>query len=272
MVETIIRNVFRSVTYILVAMVLFVLGSIVAPGFRFLFQPGFFTEFPRLGMTEGGIFPALVGSALMVLLVFLISVPLAILASIFLSEYLRGRFSSIFQSICSTMTAIPSIVYGLFGLVFYCVQLGLGTSLLTASLSLSTMTIPFIVTSTTEFLKAVPVDIREAAISLGATKFHVSLMVIRGAWKGMLTAILLGMGKSFGETAPILITGTVFYATQLPRSIHDPVMALPTTIYAIVVNLGERSQWMAQGTASLMVIFVVIIYSAIQIVRGVKKG
>lgn len=272
MAEAIIRNLFRVITYLLVAMVLFVLGYIVVPGFRFIFQPGFLTEFPRSGMTEGGIFPALVGSTFMVLLVFAISVPLAILGSIFLSEYVRGRFSGIFQSICSTMTAIPSIVYGLFGLSFYCIQLRMGTSLLTASLSLSTMTIPFIVTSTTEFLKAVPVDIREAAISLGANKFQVSLMVIRDAWKGMITAILLGMGKSFGETAPILITGTVFYATQLPRGLSDPVMALPTTIYAIVVNLGERSQWMAQGTASLMVIFMIAIYSVVQFLRGVKRG
>ncbi len=263
---------FRLISYSVLILMLVIILLIVLPGMRFLFQPGFFTQFPKSSMTEGGVFPAIVGSLLLMLLVFIIVTPLGLLGAIFIAEFASKRLSIILQSLAGTMNSIPSIVYGLFGLSFFCVSLGFRTSLISASLTLSTMAIPFFINSAVEFLRAVPKELREGVIALGASRFQTTLMVIKSSKNGILTTLMLTLGRAFSETAPILITGAVFYATKLPTRLTDPIMTLPTSIYAIVMNLGERSQWMARGMASLMTLVMILIYSVVQVLRGRKDG
>ncbi len=261
----------RIVSYASLATVFFVILTIVLPGLKYFLKPGFFTEFPKTGMTEGGIFPALVGSILLIVLVFAISIPLGLFATIFITEFAPKRLSRILQNLSATMNGIPSIIYGLFGLSFFCIKLSLGTSLLSASLTLTAMAVPFFISGAAEFLRAVPKELREGVLALGANKFDLTVMVLRASKNGLLTALILTLGRAFSETAPILVTGAVFYATKLPTSLRDPVMTLPTSIYAIVMNLGERSQWMAQGMASLMTIIMIGIYSIVQRIRRHSK-
>ncbi len=257
----------RLISYFSVALVLSVILLIVLPGLRYFFKPGFFTEFPRKGMSEGGILPSLVGSLLLIVVVLLVTIPVGMLATIFVSEFAPRKISIVLQSLSATMNGIPSIVYGLFGLSFFCVRLAFGTSLLSASLTLSTMAIPFFVSGSVEFLRAVPRELREGVLALGANKIQLVFMVLRASRNGLLTALILTLGRAFSETAPILVTGAVFYATKLPSSLLDPFMALPTSIYAIVMNLGEKAQWMARGMASLMTIIIIGIYTTVQIIR-----
>ncbi|WP_041083896.1 PstA family ABC transporter permease [Thermotoga profunda] len=264
--------VFRFTTYCILVLMLIVILLIILPGIRFLFRPGFFTQFPKSSMTDGGIFPSIVGSLLLMALVFIIVIPLGLLGTIFITEFANKNFSIVLQSLAGTMNSIPSVVYGLFGLSFFCVSLGFGTSLISASLTLSTMAIPFFINNAVEFLRAVPRELREGVIALGANRFETTLMVIKSSKNGLLTTLILTLGRAFSETAPILITGAVFYATKLPTRLTDPVMTLPTSIYAIVMNLGEKSQWMAKGMASLMTSIMILIYSIVQILRRHKNG
>jgi len=265
-----VKWLFRIVAYTVFVALVIVIVTIISSGIGYLLKPGFFTQFPKSGMSEGGIFPSLVGSLLLIILVFLITIPVGLLGTIFISEFAPRRFSILLQSLVATMNSIPSIVYGLFGLSFFCVKLGFGTSLISASLTLSTMAIPFFMNSAVEFTRAVPRELREGVIALGANKIQSTLMVLKASKSGLLTAVILTLGRAFSETAPILVTGAVFYATKLPSRITDPVMTLPTSIYAIVMNLGEKAQWMAKGMASLMVLIMIAIYSVVQILRRNK--
>lgn len=261
------RWTLRIITYVTFAVMLLTLITIVVSGFPYFFKPGFFTEWPRRAMREGGIFPMMVGSFILMVLVFIVSIPIGLIGTIFLSEIAPRKLSMILQSFAATMNSIPSIVYGVFGLSFFCVRLSLGTSLLSASLTLSTMSIPFFMNSAVEFLRAVPKELREGVIALGANKLQATLMVLRASRNGILTSLILTLGRAFSETAPILVTGAVFYTTKLPSKLTDPVMTLPTSIYAIVMNLGEESQWMAKGMASLMMLITIGVYFFVQVMR-----
>lgn len=265
------RWTLRIISYGVFVAMLFVLVSIVVSGVPYFFRPGFFTAWPQRAMSEGGIFPMLIGSLMLMGLVFAISVPVGLIGTIFLSELAPRGISMFLKSLAGTMNSVPSIVYGVFGLAFFSVKLGFGTSLLSASLALSTMSIPFFMNSAVEFLRAVPKELREGVISLGANKLQATLMVLRASKNGILTSLMLTLGRAFSETAPILVTGAVFYSTKLPGKLTDPVMTLPTSIYAIVMNLGERSQWMAKAMASLMVLIMIAVYSLVQITRRNKR-
>lgn len=262
-----VRWLFRIITYTIFTGFMVVLFLIIVPGARYFFSPGFFTEYPRSMMREGGIFPMLVGSILLMCLVFLITIPAGLMGAIFVSELAPRGLSILIQSLAATMNSIPSIVYGLFGLSFFCVSLRFGTSLLSASLTLSTMAIPFFINSAAEFLRSVPKELREGVAALGANKLQSTLMVLKASRNGLMTTLILALGRAFSETAPLLATGAVFYSTKLPSKLSDPIMTLPTSIYAIVMNLRGESRWMAQGMASLMTLIVIIVYSLVQFLR-----
>jgi len=267
MADRIVLLFLRLFTYTIFVVSNTVILFPVFKGIRY-FTPTFFTEFPSHGMTKGGIFPAIVGSLLLILLVSAFSVPLGVLVGIFLSEYAKPTWlSAVLRTTITIMTSIPSIVYGLFGLAFFCITMGFGTSLLSASLTLSIMAIPFVGGSVSNFLMAVSNDLREATMAIGADKRETVFMIIRAAKTGILSSMLLGLGRAFGETAPILVTGAVFYATSLPRSLTEPIMTLPTHIYAVITNFPEETHWMAYGSAALMVIIVGVIYSTVQWMR-----
>ncbi|ACB09894.1 MULTISPECIES: phosphate ABC transporter permease PstA [Thermotoga] len=270
--DLIISYVFRVVSYVVFAVVLFLFVSIVAGGAKY-FSPSFFLDYPRSGMTEGGIFPAILGSFYLMALTFLISIPLGIFTGVFLSEYGENVVARWIDISLTALSGIPSVVYGLFGLAFFCVALQFGTSMIAAALTLSLMTLPVIASSTKETLKAIPVEIREAALALGAKKEEVIFKVLLpAARRGIITAVLVGGGRALGETAPVLLTGAVFYSTELPKGLFSPVMTLPTHIYYITAAYGESAQWMAKGTAAFLMIIVALIYGAAFFLRRRENG
>jgi phosphate transport system permease protein len=185
------------------------------------------------------------------------------MTGIYLSEY--GRNSKLAEVILTAITSlagVPSVVYGLFGLALFSIALGFRTSIISGSLTLAIMTLPVISSSVQEALSSIPRDIRESAYALGANKTEVIFRVlIPYAKLRILTAILIGGGRAIGETAPVLLTGAIFYATSMPSSVFDPTMTMPTHIYYITMAYGEGAQWMAKGTISVLMIFVLILYS-----------
>jgi len=198
----------------------------------------FLVEFPRKMMTEGGIYPALVGSFYLTVGAVLLSLPFAVASAIWLSEYSRGGlWVRIIRVGVNSLAGVPSIVFGLLGLAFFVKVLGLGVSLLAGALTLALLILPILIRAGEEALQAVPMNFREGALALGATKWHaVRTVVLPSALPGILTGVILGVSRAIGETAPIMFTAAAFYMSRLPETLSDKVMALPYHIFVMATE------------------------------------
>jgi phosphate transport system permease protein len=219
---------------------------------------GFLTESPYNGMREGGIFPAIIGTIYLTLGTAVFSVPLGLGAAIYLSEYASdNQLTRLIRLAIINLAGIPSIVYGLFGLGLFVLFLRLGTSILSASMTLSIMTLPVIISTAEEALRSVPNSFRVVSISLGATKWQtIRKVVLPQALPGILTGVILGLERAAGETAPILFTGAAFFLPQLPESIFDATMALPYHLFVISTQVPGMPIQIQYGTALVLIVFV----------------
>lgn len=222
---------------------LVVLALVVLIGYLVYFGIGtiswdFLTEAPRVGMSRGGIMPQLLGTIYLMLLVLVISVPVGILSAVYLVEYQRSRFmKGVWRLVVHNLAGVPSVVYGLLGLGLFVILLGLGASLIAASLTLSILVLPIIIAATREALIAIPSSLREASIALGATKWQTTRHhVIPYAMPGILTGVILSLSRAAGETAPIILVGAAYYEPELPSSLLSAFQALPYHIYALATQ------------------------------------
>ncbi len=217
----------------------------------------FLTQAPRRGMTEGGIFPAIMGTLLVTLLTAILAVPLGMGAAIYLHEYARQtRLTGLIRLSIRNLAGVPSIVYGLFGVILFVNIMRFGTSILSAGLTLGLMTLPWTITASEEALKTVPNSYREGALALGATKWQsIRTNVLPCAVPGMLTGTVLGLARAAGETAPILFTGAAFYLPFLPKSLGDQFMALPYHLYIMSTqhHAIQQVRPLAYGTALVLI-------------------
>lgn len=235
----------------------------------------FLTQMPRNGMVEGGLMPAIVGTVYLVVGTILIAVPLGVMAAIYLSEYAgNGRFVRIIRLSLTNLAGVPSVVYGLFGLGLFVLLLRFDTSILAGSCTLALLVLPLVITAAEEALRRVPNTLREASLALGATKWQtVKNVVLPNSWAGILTGIILAVGRAAGETAPILFTAAVYYQVYVPRPtdagfLREPVMALPYHLYTIttqVVGAPAELQW---GTALVLLALVLGMNSIAIIIRA----
>jgi phosphate transport system permease protein len=216
----------------------------------------FLTQAPRKGMTEGGIFPAILGTFVVSLITVIFAVPLGMFAAIYLHEYARpGKMTRLIRLSIRNLSGVPSIVYGLFGVVLFVQMFKFGTSLLSAGLTLGLLTLPWTITACEEALKTVPQSYREGAFALGATKWYaIRTNVLPYAVPGMLTGVILGLSRAAGETAPILFTGAAFFIPHLPKSLFDQFMALPYHLYILATQHQaiEKVRPIAYGTALVL--------------------
>ena len=220
----------------------------------------FLTDVPRESMTQGGILPCIVGTALLGLGAILIAMPIGVASAIYLNEYAKP--GPILRSIrlgINNLAGVPSVVFGLFGLAFFVTWLKMGVSLIAGCLTLAAMSLPVIIGSTEEALKAVPNTYREASLGLGATKWQtIYRVVLPASLPGILTGAILGLSRAAGETAPIMFTAAVFYTPDLPGSIFDEIMALPYHIYVLATagtNI-EATRNLQYGTALVLIALV----------------
>lgn len=220
----------------------------------------FLSQAPRRGMTEGGIFPAIVGTFLVTLITAVLAVPLGMSAAIYLHEYARqSRLTRLIRLSIRNLSGVPSIVYGLFGVILFVNAMRFGTSILSAGLTLGLMTLPWTITASEEALKTVPDSYREGAMALGATKWQtIRTNVLPYAVSGMLTGTVLGLARAAGETAPILFTGAAFYLPFLPKSLSDQFMALPYHLYIMATqhHAIQQVRPLAYGTALVLIVLV----------------
>lgn len=218
----------------------------------------FITAAPRNGMKEGGIFPAIVGTIVLVIGTMLFSLPLGVLSAIYLVEYAKDNFfTRLIKLSVVNLSGIPSIVYGLFGFTLFVLLLKLGTSILAGSLTLAIMSLPVIITATKEAFESVPFSFREISLSLGATRWQtIRYCVLPYAIPGILTGAVLSLSRAAGETAPILFTVAAFYLPRLPRSVFDQVMALPYHLYVISTQVPNMPMKISFATGFVLITLV----------------
>jgi phosphate transport system permease protein len=220
----------------------------------------FLSQVPRKGMTQGGIFPAIFGTFLVTLITAVLAVPLGMCSAIYLNEYAsQGRLTRLIRLSIRNLSGVPSIVYGLFGVILFVNVMRFGTSVLSAGLTLGLMTLPWTITASEEALKTVPNSYREGALALGATKWQsIRTNVLPYAVPGMLTGTVLGLARAAGETAPILFTGAAFFLPYLPKSPGDQFMALPYHLYIMATQHHQIEQVrpIAYGTALVLIVLV----------------
>jgi len=212
----------------------------------------FLLESPREGMTEGGIFPAIVGTVLLVFIMSVFCVPIGTITAIYLNEYASRKsfFTKLIRFAVNTLSGVPSIVFGLFGLGFFIQFIGGGIdrffndntgwgqpNLFWASLTMAFLTIPVVIVSVEEALKNVPDDLRSASLALGATKWQtIRKIVIPNSVGGILTGTILAIGRAAGEVAPILFTGAAYFLPHLPQKATDQFMNLGYHIYIMATQ------------------------------------
>jgi phosphate transport system permease protein len=218
----------------------------------------FLTQMPRDGMRAGGIFPAIIGTFYLTVGTAIFSVPLGIAAAIYLAEYAKdNRWTRLIRIAIINLAGVPSVVYGLFGLGLFVVFLRFGTSILAASLTLSIMTLPVIISTTEEALRAVPYPFRVVGVSLGASQWQtIRKVILPEALPGILTGVILGLERAAGETAPILFTGASFFLPTLPHSPLDATMALPYHLFVISTQVPGMPIQIQYGTVLVLLAFV----------------
>ena len=240
----------------------FIISFLIIRGYKVI-DWKFLTGLPSRGMTEGGIFPAIVGTFYLIIGSITVSLPLGVFSAVYLEEYAKP--SAVVTSLrlaIHCLAGVPSVVFGLFGLGIFVKLFGFGVSLLSGSLTLGIMALPIVITSVEESLKTVPLSFREASLALGATKWMtVRRVVLPAALPGILTGLILSVGRVAGETAPILFTAAAFYARGFPRSIFDRVLALPYHIYGLMTEgtRPEKQVPIAYGTALVLLVLVLIV-------------
>jgi phosphate transport system permease protein len=238
---------------VIVVMLGFILWDVVAGGWTRL-SLEFITQAPSEGMTEGGIFPAIFGTAVLTLLMTVAVMPVGVLTAVYLHEYAPrdSRLAELVRVAVQNLAGVPSIVFGLFGLGFFIQFLGRHMdralsaegvlrygqpALIWAALTLAVLTLPVVIVSTEEALRAVPRDWRDASLALGATRSQTLLRVILpSAVPGILTGAILAVARGAGEVAPILFTGVAYFLPDLPSGPFGQFMHLGYHVYVLATQ------------------------------------
>jgi phosphate transport system permease protein len=259
MLQSSVFGLFKISAAVNGAALVIIVYFLVANGWRainwtFLSQP------PLDSMTKGGILPCIVGTLCLSLGAIAVALPIGVASAIYLHEYARpGRVLRIIRLGINNLAGVPSVVFGLFGLAFFVVYMKMGVSILAGALTLGALTLPVIIGSAEEALRAVPDTYREASLGLGATKWQtIYKVVLPAALPGILTGAILGISRAAGETAPIMFTAAVFFTPSLPKSLFDEIMALPYHIY-VLATAGthiEQTRPLQYGTALVLIVLV----------------
>ena len=257
---------------IIIAILFVILGIIIYQG-REKFSWEFISSFPTDGMTKGGIFPALIGTFILVVVMSIAAVPFGTITAIYLTEYAKedSKIAAAVRFSVRTLAVVPSIIFGLFGLGFFIQFLGAGMdnafnsgklhwgqpNIIWASLTMSLLTLPVIIVSVEEALKTIPRELREASLALGATKWQtIKNVVFPGSISGIMTGTILAVSRGAGEVAPILFTGAAYYLATLPKSLSDQFMNLGYHIYIMSTQSSDVEKTMPIQFATTLVLLI----------------
>jgi phosphate transport system permease protein len=277
--------------FFILAIVAVIMGNIILEGSSTISWE-FLTGKPTQGMTEGGIFPAIFGTFLLVVIMSIIGVPIGTITAIYLNEYANqgSLLARLIRFAVNTLAGIPAIVFGLFGLGFFIQFVGSSMdrafmpngqlhwgqpNILWASLTMAILTLPVVIVSVEESLRSVPRELREASLALGATKFEtIWKIVIPNSLAGMLTGGILAVSRGAGEVAPILFTGAAYFLPNLPNSLSDQFMELGYHIYIMSTQSPDVEATRGIQYATTLVLLVLTFslnFSAIFLRYRVRK-
>ncbi|HUL59928.1 MAG TPA: phosphate ABC transporter permease PstA [Anaeromyxobacteraceae bacterium] len=251
----------------------------------------FLVSAPREGMTEGGIFPAIYGTALMTLLMTVAVLPVGVLTAVYLHEYAppASRLAGLVRAAVTNLAGVPSIVFGLFGLGFFIQFVGRAMdralnggelrfgqpALIWAALTLAVLTLPVVIVSTEEALRAVPRDLRDASLALGATRSQtVARVVLPGALPGILTGAILAVARGAGEVAPILFTGVAYFLPDLPRTPWSQFMHLGYHTYVLATQSPdvEATRPILYATVLVLLVLTFALNGVALVIRSRTRG
>lgn len=217
-------------------------------------------DYTRTG-DEHGIFPMIISTIYMVVASIAVAAPLGIMTAIYLTEYAKigSRLVKVIRFCTESLAGIPSIIFGLFGMTFFVVILGLGFSILSGALTLSILILPVIIRTTEEALMAVPQTYREGSYGLGASKIYtIWRLILPSAMPGILTSIILSIGRVIGESAPVFLTAGM--VARIPDSLLDSGRTLTVHLYKLTTELFTVEEWnQAYGTATVLIVVVLLI-------------
>ena len=263
--------IFKLMSYVVVAILFLILGFIVTRGIGVI-NWDFLSKAPEEGMTKGGIYPAIIGTLYLVLGSSLFSFPIGIMSGIYMNEYAGGsKIATFIRIMTNNLSGVPSVVFGLFGMALFVNTLKFGDSILAGSLTLGLLSLPLVIRTTEESLKAIENSYREGSLALGATKLQtIQKVVLPMAFPNIITGLILSIGRVSGETAPIFFTVAAYFLPKLPHSIFDQVMALPYHLYVISTSGTdiEASRGIAYGTALVLIVIVLIINVLANVLRN----
>lgn len=279
-----------SALFILAVIIIFMIAILIG-GWDYLTLE-FLTQAPEEGMTAGGIFPAIVGTVFLVLIMSIAGVPVGTITAIYLSEYANRNsfFTKMIRFAVNTLAGVPAIVFGLFGVGFFIQFIGGGMdailsgegemrwrqgNILWASLTMALLTLPVVIVSVEEALRSVPADYREGSLALGATKFQTIVkIVLPNAYTGILTGTILAVGRGAGEVAPILFTGAAYYLPYLPSSLSDQFMQLGYHLYIMATQSPdvEATLGIQYATAFVLLVLTFLLNFSAIILRSRLRG
>jgi len=276
--NAIVQKIGFSLLFLCIVTTLFFLATIL----YFIISKGigvisfeFLTSVPKKFMTAGGVAPAIVGTFYLTLGAILFALPLGLSCAIYLCEYSpKGIIVNVIRMSINNLAGVPSVVFGLFGLAVFVKVFGFGVSILSGALTLGILILPGIISVAQEALTAVPQSLREASLALGATHWQtIKRIVLPTAWPGILTGVILSIGRAAGETAPILFTAATFYSRRYPDSPFSEVMALPYHIYALMAEGShpEKQTAIAYGCSLILLILVLLVSATAIMMRQKQK-
>jgi phosphate transport system permease protein len=239
-----------------IAVMILILLQILSEGLPVL-HLRFFLESPKSMGREGGIFSTIIGTMALTAVAIFFGAPLGVGTAVFLREYTReSKISRIIRFGTDCLAGVPSIIFGLFGFVFFVIQLNMGWSIISGGLTLAAMILPTVISTAEESIKAIPLSYREVSYSLGGTKWQtITRVVLPNALPGIFTGILLSIGRSIGETAAIILTAGS--SLVMPTSLFSPIRTMSVHFY-ILAREGI-SMKMAYGTGAALILLVLII-------------
>lgn len=259
----------RAAAFATVLILVIIISYILLNGLRYV-SLDFLTQKSSGMGREGGIFPFIITTVYATVVSIAIAAPIGVGAAIYLTEYSReGRIIEAIRFCTETLAGIPSIIYGLFGFVFFVIFMGLGWSILSGGLTLACMVLPTIVRTSEEAVKTVPVSYREGSLALGATRWQTIVkVVLPSSIPGIITGIILSIGRAIGETAAVILT--VGSSLRLPTSVMQPGRTMAVHLY--ILTMEGLSNEKAFATATVLIFFVMIInYTANRMVELIRR-
>ncbi len=243
-------------TLLTLLVLVFIIGFVLEKGLRVIGFNFLFSNAEDMGRA-GGIFTTIVGTVVLPLFALLLAAPLGVGTAVYLTEYsIETKVTKVIRFGTDCLAGIPSIIFGLFGFIFFVTTLGMGWSIISGALTLAFMVLPTIIRTTEEAIRAVPKSFREVSFSLGATRWQtVKRVILPNALPGIVTGIMLGIGRSIGETAAVIFTAGS--SLRMPSSIFDSTRTMAVHFY-ILAREGLSSE-NAYGTAATLIIAVLLV-------------